>query len=62
MSYRPLKSGGLFAGRSGIKRPDLITFCFHMEQLLNAGVPMIDALTDLRDSLRTGACRRSRRR
>ena len=51
VSYRPLKSGGLFAARSGIKRPDLITFCFHMEQLLEAGVPMIDALTDLRDSL-----------
>ncbi|MGH8565038.1 MAG: type II secretion system F family protein [Gammaproteobacteria bacterium] len=51
VSYRPLKPGGLFAVRSGIRRPDLITFCFHMEQLLEAGVPMIDALTDLRDSL-----------
>ncbi len=51
VSYRPVKSGWFFQARSGIKRPDLITFCFHLEQLLEAGVPMIDALTDLRDSL-----------
>ncbi|MDQ3775786.1 MAG: hypothetical protein M3461_16290 [Pseudomonadota bacterium] len=51
VSYRPVKPGGLFAVRQGIKHSNLITFCFHMEQLLDAGVPMIDALTDLRDSL-----------
>ena len=34
-----------------IKRPDLINFCFHMEQLTNAGVPMVEGLTDLRDSV-----------
>jgi type IV pilus assembly protein PilC len=51
VSYRTLGSGLGFASRQGIKRPDLITFCFHLEQLLEAGVPMIDALTDLRDSL-----------
>jgi len=34
-----------------IKRPDLINFCFHMEQLTNAGVPLVDGLTDLRDSV-----------
>ena len=31
-------------------RADLINFCFHMEQLLRAGVPLVDALRDLRDS------------
>ena len=34
-----------------VKRPDLINFCFHLEQLVNAGVPLVDGLTDLRDSV-----------
>jgi type IV pilus assembly protein PilC len=34
-----------------VKRPDLINFCFHMEQLANAGVPLVDGLTDLRDTV-----------
>ncbi|WP_338849189.1 type II secretion system F family protein [Massilia sp. W12] len=33
-----------------IERKDLITFCFHMEQLSAAGVPILSGLTDLRDS------------
>lgn len=37
--------------RQGIKRKDLITFCFHLEQLLRAGVPILEALGDLRDSV-----------
>ncbi len=51
VSYRPVKSGRSWFARSGIQRSDLITFCFHLEQLLEAGVPMIDTLSDLRDSL-----------
>ena len=34
-----------------IKRPDLINFCFHLEQLTSSGVPLVDGLTDLRDSV-----------
>jgi type IV pilus assembly protein PilC len=34
-----------------IKRPDLINFCFHLEQLTSAGVPLVEALADLRDSV-----------
>ena len=34
-----------------MKRQDLITFCFHLEQLTRAGVPLLEGLTDLRDSL-----------
>jgi type IV pilus assembly protein PilC len=34
-----------------VKRQDLITFCFHLEQLTRAGVPLLEGLTDLRDSL-----------
>lgn len=34
-----------------ISRPELINFCFHLEQLARAGVSLIESLTDLRDSL-----------
>jgi len=34
-----------------VSRLELITFCFHMENLTRAGVPLIDGLSDLRDSL-----------
>ncbi len=37
--------------RVRITRPELITFCFHLEQLSRAGVSIIESLTDLRDSL-----------
>ncbi len=36
---------------SPISRQELINFSFHLEQLLKAGVPIIDALVDLRDSV-----------
>ena len=32
-------------------RKDLINFCFYLEQLMSAGVPLLDAMKDLRDSL-----------
>ena len=34
-----------------VSRTELITFCFHLSQLLKAGVNIIDALTDLRDTV-----------
>lgn len=34
-----------------VKRRDLIVFCFHMEQTGRAGVPMLESLQDLRDSV-----------
>jgi type IV pilus assembly protein PilC len=39
----------LFKGAIG--RPELINFCFHLEQLTGSGVPIIEALIDLRDSV-----------
>lgn len=39
----------LFSRR--IKRTDIITFCFHLEQLMRAGVPILESLADLRDSV-----------
>jgi type IV pilus assembly protein PilC len=38
-------------GQRKIEKSDLINFCFHMEQLTRAGVPMLEGLSDLRDSL-----------
>ena len=37
-------------GRGRVRRGDLIGLCFHMEQLMTAGVPMIEGLATLRDS------------
>jgi type IV pilus assembly protein PilC len=45
-----VKQGGLM-NRTKITRPELIQFCFHLEQLARAGVSLIESLTDLRDSL-----------
>jgi type IV pilus assembly protein PilC len=45
-----VKQGGLI-NRAKITRPELINFCFHLEQLARAGVSLIESLTDLRDSI-----------
>ena len=42
-------TGPKFSG-GGIKRRDLITFCFYLEQTSKAGVPILESLQDLRDS------------
>ncbi len=46
----PVKQGG-FLNSAKIPRPELINFCFHLEQLTRSGVPILEGLTDLRDSL-----------
>ena len=46
----PVKSGGFFRAAK-VPRRELIDFCFHLEQLTRAGVPILECLTDLRDSL-----------
>ena len=38
-------------GGGKVTRQELINFCFHLEQLSSAGVPIVDGLTDLRDSV-----------
>jgi type IV pilus assembly protein PilC len=43
-----------FFSRRIASRSDLINFTFHLEQMTRAGVPIIDALSDLRDSLPAG--------
>lgn len=45
----PIRNRALFGGT--VPRRELINFCFHLEQLLRAGVPILEGLADLRDSL-----------
>ena len=47
----PTKEKSRFIGGAKVKRQDLINFCFHLEQLSSAGVPIVEGLTDLRDSV-----------
>ncbi|HEX4798579.1 MAG TPA: type II secretion system F family protein [Burkholderiales bacterium] len=47
----PARHGGSLLRSGAIKRPELINFCFHMEQLTGAGVPLVESLIDLRDSM-----------
>lgn len=46
----PVGHRGLFGARR-VPRRELINFCFHLEQLARAGVPILEGLGDLRDSL-----------
>jgi type IV pilus assembly protein PilC len=41
----------VWQAQKGVSRRELIKFCFHLEQFLRAGVPIIESLTDLRDSI-----------
>ena len=41
----------LWQTSNGVSRRELIKFCFHLEQFLRAGVPIIESLADLRDSI-----------
>ena len=49
------KSSGLFSRKAKVSRKDLIGFCFHMEQMTRAGLPILEALSDLRDSVGNAA-------
>src|SRR3989338_5074981 len=44
-------SGKTGSRRNKIKRPELITFFFNLEQLTRAGVPLLESLADLRASM-----------
>lgn len=41
----------LFTRKQKVSRKDLIGFCYHMEQMTRAGLPILEALSDLRDSV-----------
>lgn len=48
---RPVRSQGPSLSGGSIRRQDLITFCFDLEQVSRAGIPLLDGLRDLRDGM-----------
>ena len=50
ISGEPVSNRTLFGG-SNIPRREIIHFCFHLEMLERAGVPILAGLSDLRDTL-----------
>lgn len=51
ITCRPRDQTRPMLGVRRVRRVDLINFCFHMEQLTEAGVPLLEGLADLRDSM-----------
>ena len=51
VNYRDITRQTRSRAGYGVKRRDLIIFCFHMEQTARSGVPMLESLQDLRDSV-----------
>jgi type IV pilus assembly protein PilC len=51
VSGAPASDMSRLLGGGRVKRQDLINFCFHLEQLASAGVPLMEGLTDLRESI-----------
>ena len=50
ITFRQVQSGTT-APKGSISRKDLINFCFDMEQVTRAGIPLLEGLRDLRDSV-----------
>lgn len=51
VDYTVTRTRKLALGRRKVTRADIINFCFHMEQMTGAGVPILEGLGDLRDSM-----------
>lgn len=49
ISADPVKGKSMIGGK--VPRIEIINFCFHLEQLTRAGVPILEGLADLRDSI-----------
>ena len=47
----PSSQSAKLIGGARIQRQDLINFCFHLEQLSSAGVPIVEGLVDLREGM-----------
>ncbi|NBR29169.1 MAG: type II secretion system F family protein, partial [Betaproteobacteria bacterium] len=45
------KTASGFGGGGSVTRRDLITFCFDMEQISRSGIPILEGIRDLRDSI-----------
>lgn len=54
LSYKESKLSQSFLQKKSITRRELINFTFHVEQLTKSGVPLLDSLKDIRDSIEYG--------
>ncbi|HXZ97574.1 MAG TPA: type II secretion system F family protein [Burkholderiales bacterium] len=51
ITFRQINKSSSALARGSITRRDLITFCLDMEQIARAGIPLMEGMRDLRDSL-----------
>jgi type IV pilus assembly protein PilC len=51
ITFRQISKSSSALSRGSITRRDLITFCLDMEQISRAGIPLLEGLRDLRDSI-----------
>lgn len=49
ITFRPAKKSTSLMNSSRVSNQDLVMFCFQMEQLSSAGVPLLDCLQDMRE-------------
>jgi type IV pilus assembly protein PilC len=57
IDYKVQKARKSRIGRKKIKPKDMIMFCVHMEELDRAGVPILESLIDLRDTVENSKMR-----
>ena len=50
ITFRSVRAGGSTLAKGNVTRRDLITFCFDLEQITKAGIPLVEGLRDLRDA------------
>ncbi len=50
ITFRPAKKSTSLLNRNKVSNQDLVMFCFQIEQLSSAGVPLLECLNDLRES------------
>lgn len=50
ITFRTAKKSTSLFNRNKVSNQDLVMFCFQLEQLSSAGVPLLECLTDLRES------------
>lgn len=50
ITFRPANVSNSMLGRRKVSLQDQVIFCFQLEQMTSAGVPLLEGLVDLRDS------------
>lgn len=51
ITFRQIEQSASARGRGTITRQDLINFCFDLEQMSRSGIPLLDGIVDLRESM-----------